>query len=254
MYYHHPVMRTPRRYLLLCALAVLLPSAASAVPISILDCNGVTRATKNLDTVTRADVQIDVTTPNGGTVDGVNVSLTNTATGEVVTTTVVDGVAAFAAVEGGTWVMGSATSDLLYSTIILETEVSAVAAFTGAAGAGVVGGGAVYGVVEGVDSMTRSGKDDPAIPQPTPEPNPQPTPPPAPTPVCTTCNPDEDADEIDDFFNQQKEPGATAAQPVVGSRVEGQKTISPAARPAEKRLNPDDCFIGDEVVPMSPFR
>ncbi len=243
-------VRNPLRIwlgLLFCALQV---SSASALPINIIDCDGITRASKSVEATTRTEVKIDVTTQNGGVVDGVDVTLTNPTTGETLTATVENGVATFQEVSGGTWVMGSTTSDLFYSTIILQGEISAIAATSAAVGAGLVGGGAVAaGVVEVADGL--SGDSSEPEPTPTPEPRPTgtPTPVPTPTPECEECSPDEEAPVIDDFFNAQKNPPSE----VNSDTRQSAKSISPKNQPTEKRLNPDDCFIGDEVTPMSPF-
>ncbi len=244
----HRIYRVTLPLFLLGAALITGPLPAIALPISIVDCNGVTRASKGVEGVTRTEVQIDVASPNGGAVDGVDVSLTNTTTGETITTTVENGVATFKEVSGGTWVMGSNTPSLYFSAILLEAQISTLAATGAAIGAGVVGGGAVAGTVELADGLQGSSDSDPD-PEPTPFPTPVPTssplPPAEPTPVCPDCTPDEEPPVIDDFFNQQKP--AVPEQRVIGNE------ISPINQPTQKRLNSDDCFIGDDVSVMSPF-
>lgn len=185
------------------SLVVILPITSFALPLQIFDCNGVSRATKDVSANAKSEVKIDVTSNSGQVADGTEVTLTNSASGEVLTASAVNGTVTFPAVATGSWVIGSTVSNLLFESVFLTVEISSMVAGGAAIAAGVVGGSAVAGAVVVVDDQINENKDTPA---PTPTPEPDPTIPPNPTidPLCPDCDSDDDADEIDNFFDAKK--------------------------------------------------
>lgn len=217
-------------------LLAVVPVPTLALPLQIFDCNGVSRASKDVSANAKSEVKIDVTSNSGQVADGTQVTLTNSESGEVLTASAVNGTVTFPAVATGSWVLGSSVSNLLFESVFLVSEISAVAAGGAAVAAGVVGGGAVAGGVVIVDDQINDNNDNPA---PTPTPIPDPTIPPNPTidPLCPDCDSDDDADEIDNFFDAKKEEEKQALKD----------------KEKANKSSATNCLNDKEIPPMSQF-
>lgn len=214
---------------------VLAPSAW-AVPLQIFDCDGASRAVKDVQEASKTDVKMDVSSQQGN-LNGTNVTLTNQATGEVRIAPASNGVVVFPELTPGNWILGTSSSDLFFSSIIIEEPIApalAVGVGGGAAAAGV----AVVGIgINEIHNRNNSDNNSNPTPLPTPIPTVQPTP-----TICMDCNPDEDAEEINNFFDS--------------SKTNGQQT--PAANTTSAKTNPhassaNNCLNDSEVPPLSQF-
>ncbi|MCO6429587.1 MAG: carboxypeptidase regulatory-like domain-containing protein [Deltaproteobacteria bacterium] len=215
--------------LLICT---LLANSALAQSIIIQDCNGFTRGVKSADPSGANKVEVSVSDAGGAPADGSQVTLTNSVTGESITTVAQNGVAVFENVAPGMFTVTTASDALVVGTIGVGSMGAGIAASTGAA---IVGGGAIAGtgavaVPLAVEVVESDEDDEPeatptpaptATPQP-PAPTPQPTP--EPTPDDCNCDPNAEPTPIDDFFqaNQDNLPARRPSQPIAQS-----KEISP---------------------------
>lgn len=169
--------------------------------IIIADCNGFTRAVKALKANQTGNVQLQVQASSLG--QSQPVTLTNTVTGQTVSSSASNGLVSFAEVPNGTWTIGSLPQGaVLNSVTVTPVMGSAVTAGTVVGGTTVVGGGAATVTVTEVQAQIEQ-------PQPTPTPTPTPTA----TPDCR-CEPDEEPTPISSFF---------------GNSVQTQNEISPAS-------------------------
>lgn len=189
---------------LISFLSSLWLNTAHGVDIKILDCDGVTRASKSIDGLEKQDIELKVQDAAGQPADGTQVSLTNTETGQVVSVTSKQGVATFPELNAGTWVASSSASGVTLTGVSIATAIPMTVAAGAIAGATVVSGGAVYGTTEGViaisDSIENNSDNSSDDQDDDNDPNPSPTPSPSPEEPCD-CDPDEEAEELDDFFN-----------------------------------------------------
>ena len=147
------------KYLLLALLVAtssLQPRAAIAEDIVIQDSSGVARGTSPVDGLGRVDFA--VVDAAGNPAEGAVVTLTNTATGEVLTSNSVGGAVAFENVAAGTWTVASATPGLTFTNVTILAVSAGAAAGTGVAAGTVLGvigaGGAATAVGIGIHDAT----------------------------------------------------------------------------------------------------
>lgn len=188
-------------------------SSAFAQSLLVTDCQGFTRAARSVKPNSLNRVEINVSDVSGNPIDNVQVTLTNSATGEVSTATAKSGIAVFENVAPGAFSVSSSAAGVSFSTIAIAPGALSTLAATGVvAGGAVVSGGAATGVVVGATDVVNSATNNDSEPEPTPTPLP-PTPIPtiAPTPtIDCQCNPDAEPTPIDDFFKNQ----ATTPTPI----------------------------------------
>lgn len=158
--YDSPSMKDPLRFSTLILLCVL--SMLSALPVHaqliLTDCQGFTRAVQNVDPGSLNDVQVSVNDAAGNPLDGVEVQLTNSVTGEVITVLSQNGVATFQGVGTGTFSISSTAAGATVGTVsITTTAVATGLALIAVTTAAVLGGAATTGIVVGVDEATKSG-------------------------------------------------------------------------------------------------
>lgn len=200
------------------AMAVLTqladPTPALAQALTILDCQGFTRASQQVEPGADNSVQVKVQTPPGQT-QPVDITLKNITTGEAQTAPASGGVATFKGISAGLFeVQTTATGVQLAEVTIAAGAFSATVAGAAIAGAAVVGGGAATGLAIEVHDQTSNSGDSSSNgsnrppPTPAPQPTPVPTinPTPRPTPRnCEGCNPDATPPTLSPF-----EPGQSA--------------------------------------------
>lgn len=148
---------------LTCACLFLLPVAAQA-QLVITDCFGFTRAIQNVDPGSLSNVQVNVSDAFGSPLNGAEMTLTNSVTGEISTAVVQNGVASFPGVAPGTFsVTTAATGASVGSVSISAASAGIIAAGTATAvGAGVLGGAGVAAVAVGqqVNSAVQGGGNE----------------------------------------------------------------------------------------------
>lgn len=177
-------------------LFVLVPGISFA-QLMITDCNGFTRALHRVDPGSLNNVDITVSDALGNPAEGVEVTLTNSATGETVTAVSQNGVASFNNLAAGSFSMSSPAAGATVGAVSVApvgvgtaTAVGVVGTSAAAAGGGAVGVGEVTGI-DIVDEITNNEPDPTPTPTPTPAPTPEPTPEatPIPTPRPTATPP-----------------------------------------------------------------
>lgn len=220
-------------------------SLAYALPLQIFDCNGTSRASTEVSQNARTELRVDVRDSTGQPVNQGEITLTNAETGEVISaSSFSEGQAIFQSVPPGNWILGAKDSNLKFSSISLGEFITPVAAYSAAVGAIVAGGGGIAGATVAISNSSGGSGNNDGSDGTDPEPTPIPTPNPEPT-VCPNCNPDDTPEPIDNFFDKQKSQ-IQAQQKSQHSKVEIAKNAHGKAA--------SDCFIGDDVTPMSPFR
>ena len=125
------------RPLALATACVLLPFSAFAntEQMVIKDTSGITR---NMSEVEAAgDIKFELVDASGQPANGAEVTLTNAATGEVITGVSANGVVVFQGVAPGVWTVASTTPSVTFMSIGVTS---------GAAVAGAVGGTTVLGM------------------------------------------------------------------------------------------------------------
>ncbi len=206
---------------LICAIFILCSfilcggaASVSAQELAIFDCNNVLRAKRSVDPGVQNEVKVDAVDQAGQPANQGNLTLTNVETGEVVTASVESGGATFASVGPGTWVVSSSSSQILVTSFSIVNGLSMLGATAALVGGGAVIAGGGTGLVVAADEIASDDSNDEPDPTPTPVSSPVPTstplpPRPQPTPQatpCPSCDPDEDAEEIDDFFGSPGQP------------------------------------------------
>ncbi len=167
---HFPRKRSFSSILALCAilsgsLFATNPVLADSRTLIINDSSGVERARTAVDEA--AKIEFSLTDSAGAPAQGAEITLTNTLTNEVITTTSVDGIAAFEGVAPGSWTVASITPGITFTdinlgalTALTTTTVGTLTTATVAGGA-VAAGGATWGIASIVDD---SNSDDPLSP------------------------------------------------------------------------------------------
>ncbi|MBX7144032.1 MAG: carboxypeptidase-like regulatory domain-containing protein [Oligoflexia bacterium] len=195
-------------YIVLLLVQLLHIQPTYGQSLLITDCQGFTRAAKSVKPNSLNRIEVNVSDVSGNPLDNVQVSLTNSATGEVSTVTAKSGVAAFENVAPGAFSVSSSAAGVSFSSIAIAPGALSTLAATGiVAGGAVASGGAATGVVIGATDAVNSVTNNNSDPDPTPTPIP-PTPTPIPTVEATPtidcqCNPDAEPTPIDDFFKDK---------------------------------------------------
>lgn len=158
-------------------LGIFFLRPAVAEDLTIVDVQGTAQHVAEIDST--GNVQFSLVDSVGRPAQGIEVSLRNTLTEEILTTTVQDGVALFESIPPGTWEVASSANWATFTQVGV-TEVAAIASAGGvtaggigvgslATGAAAIGGGAVAVNEVRDDSSSSKGK---TAPQPTPTPLP----------------------------------------------------------------------------------
>lgn len=108
--------------------------------VVIQDTAGNVRAQSTLDE--NGQVEVELTDDTGAPIDGAELTLTNTVTGEVITDISAAGLVVFTNVTPGVWVVASTNAAVVISTVSVGT-IAAVGAVGAAGAAGGIGLGSV---------------------------------------------------------------------------------------------------------------
>ena len=149
--------------LLLLFGASLVATGSFAQSLLITDCPGFTQAVPSVDPGSLSKVEFTVADAAGKAAEGVEVTLTNTATGEVTTAVAKNGLVAFENVTAGTFSVSSSATGVTVGSASITSSVGAVAAGGAVAGAGAATGGAVAGATQVAEDVgiTDSSSSDP---------------------------------------------------------------------------------------------
>jgi len=140
----------------------LYPSLLFAQGLLITDCQGFTRVAKALNPGKAAKLEVSVSNAGGTSTNGVQVSLTNSATGEVSTAVAKNGVAVFDNVTRGVFTLSTEASGVSIGSVsVAGASVSAGVATGVGIGTVIGGGGAVVaGGTEVVDTTFGDSSND----------------------------------------------------------------------------------------------
>lgn len=135
------------------------PNAVLAEDITIQDTAGFTRATSQVDSSSK--VEFTLVNSDGNSPEGVPVTLTNAATGEVLHATSSGGMVVFEGVTPGVWTVSTTSTGITFTNVIVASAIATGGTF--AAGALVpalviAGGGA--GIAIAVDNNRGSSGGD----------------------------------------------------------------------------------------------
>ena len=132
-------------FLLLLIVVTSMSTDAFSDEIVIKDTAGFTRWQSTVDG--SGNVEFSLVDSSGTSPDGVEVTITNTVTGETITAQAIAGSVVFPAVPSGTWVVASSISGITF------TSVSVGAAVAGGTGAGAATLGSTALVVGGTAAI-----------------------------------------------------------------------------------------------------
>lgn len=143
---------------LIALAAIFIPVQAGAEQITVLDANGITRAAGKIDGMGR--LEFSLVDAHGLPADGIQVSLTNTTTGETLHAVAANGRVVFDAVGPGAWTVATDGLGVTFVGVEVGTAASAVAGMAGAgastaltvAGTGAVAAAAGAAINEATDS------------------------------------------------------------------------------------------------------
>jgi hypothetical protein len=188
-------MSTVYRITLLLVATLLIPTYAATQSLTIADCQGFTRATQAVNAKELISVTLTLAEASGMETSGIEVTLTNSITGDVYKSTISGNNAVFSNLPAGAYILGT-TSDK--SILLVSTSFSqATFGLLASSGAVLGTGGALAGAIIGVSQATE-GNNSSEQPTPPPTAQPTPAPTPAPTPVECACDPDATPPSIDD--------------------------------------------------------
>lgn len=149
-----------KRSLLSAALLMgLTPFAGFADDITIQDTGGFTRAASQVDGSSK--VEFNLVDGSGSAADGVPVTLTNAATGEVLHATSSAGAVSFEGVTGGVWTVSTTAPGVTFTNVIVASALplaGGLGASTIVPALVIAGGGA--GIAIAVDNNGSSGGDE----------------------------------------------------------------------------------------------
>lgn len=147
--------------LILGLLLTTVPTSSLAQPggeIIIQDTLGVTRATGQVTDL--GQIEFSLIDSAGQAADGVDVVLTNVATGESISMTAANGTVLFESVAPGVWTVASPAAGVTFTSVAVNPMIVGLAiggaAGLSTAGVAVLGGAAVAGSVVAIDESTRS--------------------------------------------------------------------------------------------------
>lgn len=132
--------------------------------LTIKDTSGFTRAVSKVEGT--GIVEFELVDTAGAPAEGIEVTLTNTATGQTLTSSAVNGTATFHGVQSGVWTVASSTTQVTFTNIAIGSGAVVAAAGGGmvagsiapiAAGTAVVGGATAIAVNR---SGSSSGDDE----------------------------------------------------------------------------------------------
>ncbi len=184
-------------------LVLIAPALSRAQSILITDCQGFTRVAQKVKANSLNNIEVQVSNSAQQATEQVQVTLTNSVTGQSVTASAQNGVAVFQNIAPGSFSVTSSAAGVSFASItVAPVALSTVAAVGVVTGGAVVGGGAATGIVIGTTEIVDQVQNKNSEPEPTPTPlPPTPTPQATPTPDCA-CDPNAEPEPIDDFFNK----------------------------------------------------
>ncbi len=100
----------------------LAPAAAVAEDLTIQDTGGFTRAASQIDG--NSKVEFDLIDSLGNAPDGVPVTLTNAATGEVLTASSSSGAASFQGVTPGVWTVSTTSAGVTFTNVTVASAIA----------------------------------------------------------------------------------------------------------------------------------
>lgn len=185
------------------------PDSSLAQGLVILDCQGITRAVHETPTNELNRVEVEVSDPQGGTIQGREVELVNNVTGTSFSSTVENNRVVFDGVPAGNYSIVVTGSSMSVGVITIGLSRLGLFASGGLVTGGLlVAGGSIAGGIEIADRISGGdgGRSPTPLPTPTPsgsstpEPAPgQPTPAPSPTPTVCDCEPDAEPSPLSPF-------------------------------------------------------
>lgn len=198
--------------LVLGAISPGLIASAFSQSLVITDCQGFTRAVKDVEPGSSNKVEIELNQA-GAPAESAEATLTNSVTGEVTAALSKKGLVTFENISSGTYALNITDPNNKAGFILIAPMgVSGGLATTVGVITGVVGAGAAVGIGVAIeDEIDDSDSNDPPSgsgpnpqepeePAPQPGPNPTPQPTPIPTPDPFPCDPDEEPPPLDSFF------------------------------------------------------
>ena len=189
----------PNKYLsriaLLSIIILSFVSSADAAVLRIVDCNGHTKALREIEPAGETSVKISVVTGTGAAATGESLKLMH-PDGTVLRAVSKDGVADFGSVGPGTWVVAAEDGNVFFSSIVLGGPIVAgpwwsfgtgsvledIAIVAGVVTAGVVAAVAVDHFDGGGGGSSSGNSPDPGA-----------------SPTCPACNPDANAPSVPGF-------------------------------------------------------
>ncbi|MCB0353019.1 MAG: hypothetical protein KDD64_05815 [Bdellovibrionales bacterium] len=150
--------------LLLLLFSLVSPLYGQEAEITIKDTAGFTRAVSQVEGV--GIVEFDLVDAAGLPADGVEVTLTNTVTGESLTVASVNGTATFQGVQSGVWTVASSVSQVTFTNVAIGAGAPLVAGggLIGGTAASVIGGTAAVGGATAIAvTQIDDNNDDPVL-------------------------------------------------------------------------------------------
>ncbi|MEZ4754592.1 MAG: hypothetical protein R3A13_09865 [Bdellovibrionota bacterium] len=153
-------------YLLLSAIfgIIFISSPAFAQEeLVVKDTGGFTRASSAVDGA--GSVEFSLVNEAGLAADGVEVTLTNAATGETLTGVAANGTVVFEGVTPGVWTVASTAPGVTFTSVtVISTAAVVGGAGLGTAAAIGIGGTAIGGTAIAVNEANNSNNNDPISP------------------------------------------------------------------------------------------
>lgn len=152
-------MKVTQKYSLVLACLLAFPCPLLAEELTVQDTSGFTRAASEIEGTGQVDFALVGST--GAAADGVVVTLTNAATGEVLTATAASGTATFQGVTAGVWTVATAAPGVTFTSVSVIGGAAIGAAGLGsvAVGAAVVGGGGAAAAI-GINEINDDNDDE----------------------------------------------------------------------------------------------
>lgn len=148
-----------RVFVLTVAAALSIPAVALCAEVTIQDTSGFTRAASQVEGPGK--IEFSVLSSTGAAGDAIPVTLTNSATGEVLTATSANGLVSFPSVSPGVWTVATTVPGATFTNVAIASAV----ATGGLASAGVlvpavVVGGAGAGAAVAISNSNGSSNNE----------------------------------------------------------------------------------------------
>ncbi|MBN8549918.1 MAG: carboxypeptidase regulatory-like domain-containing protein [Deltaproteobacteria bacterium] len=132
---------------------------AMAEDLTVQDTSGFTRAASQVDG--SSNVDFNLVDKSGNPADGVVVTLTNSATGESLTATSVNGSVTFPGVTPGVWTVSTTSPGVTFTNVVVASAIATGSTLTAATvlpALAIIGGGA--GIAIAIDNNNSSSGDE----------------------------------------------------------------------------------------------